>query len=54
MLQKLRKDYSAETTVLAKAKEQALSKTTWVDELMAEKSNQNATTKAKEPNFSGL
>lgn len=41
MLQELKKDHSVETVLLAKAKEKALSKKTWVDELMAEKDNRN-------------
>ncbi|KAJ7379469.1 hypothetical protein OS493_015252 [Desmophyllum pertusum] len=41
VLQELKKDHSVETVLLAKAKEKALSKKTWVDELMAEKDNRN-------------
>ena len=55
MLQELRKDDSNETVILAKAKEQALSKTTWLDELMAEKEKQNASSREPEDvNSAGL
>lgn len=54
MLQELRKDFSAEATVLARAREQALSKTTWLDELMAEKSNKSETGKATRHEDDGL
>lgn len=54
MLQELRKDFSAEATVLARAREQALSKTTWLDELMTEKSNKSETGKATRYEDDGL
>ena len=37
MLQELKKDYSMENALLARAKEKAMSKTTWVDEMIEEK-----------------
>ena len=37
MLQELKKDYSMENALLAGAKEKAMSKTTWVDEIIEEK-----------------
>jgi len=54
VLQELRKDFSAEATVLARAREQVLSKTTWLDELMAEKSNKSETGKATRHDDDGL
>lgn len=54
MLQELRKDFSAEATVLARAREQALSKTTWLDELMAEQNNKSKTGKATQHEDDGL
>ena len=54
MLQELRKDFSAEATVLARAREQALSKTTWLDELIAEKSNKSDTGKSTRHEGDGL
>lgn len=41
MLQELKKDYSVETALLARAKEKALSKKTWLDEMLAEGNNQS-------------
>ena len=37
MLQELKKDYSMENALLARAKEKAMSKTTWIDEMIEEK-----------------
>ena len=54
VLQELRKDFSNETAILAKAKEQALSKATWLDELMAEKKKPNASRKTEDVNSAGL
>lgn len=53
MLQELKKDYSIETVLLASAKEKALSKKTWLDDLMAEKDNLNATSKSLNPDRTG-
>lgn len=54
MLQELRKNFSAKATVLARAREQALSKTTWLDELMAEKSNKSETGRVTRHEDDGL
>ena len=48
----MKKDYSIETLLLARAKERALSKTTWLDEMMEEKNCQSISSKAasRDPN----
>jgi len=43
VLQELKKDYSMETALLARAKEKALSKRSWVDEMIEEKNSRDLT-----------
>ena len=53
MLQELKKDYSVETALLARAKERALSNRTWLDEMMAEKNNQSISNKGASRDLNG-
>jgi len=53
VLQELKKDYSMETALLARAKEKALSKRTWVDEMIEEKNSQSMSSKGASRDLTG-